>query len=340
MSTDRPTDHSTTAGRSVVRRRYGPPEALTIESLPHPDLASDGVLIRVRCSSLNPLDWHEVTGDPYVGRLVNGVRRPRVAAVGNDVAGTVVAVGPAVTRLQVGDEVVGTVRGAWAELATGRERSLVRRPPGVPPEDAAAAPVAAVTALQAVRDAGRVEAGQQVLVIGAGGGVGTYAVQFAVRAGGIVTGVCSGRNADLVRSLGAEHVIDYTVDDVVAVATAAGRRYDVIVDMIGDRKLAAIRRLLTPRGRYAVVGGPEGGRLLGPLTRLAAAKLAFLGRRQQAVPVMASITADDLQVVVDALADGSVRSAVDRVVGLDDVPAAVRDLMGGHTRGKVVVAVA
>ena len=316
--------------------RYGSPDVLRLEDVPVPAAEGADVVVRVRAAAVNPADHHMLRGDPYLIRLDRGLRRPRrvPAVIGSDVAGVVEAVGPDVTRFAVGDEVYGeTGGGACAELVRVRQDVLARKPERLSFEQAAAVPLAGLTALQFLRDHGRVRAGQHVLVNGASGGVGHLAVQLAVAMGAEVTGVCSGRNVEMVRRLGASTVVDYTAEDVVA----RGRRYDVVLDAVGNRNLRDLRRLLVPRGTLLVVGG-RGGRLIGPLgLGLRAVLLSpFVGQRL--VMSIARANGADVEVLTDYVEQGALTPVVDRVVPFGDVPAAMHHLETGHARGKVVVA--
>jgi NADPH:quinone reductase-like Zn-dependent oxidoreductase len=323
------------AMQAIVSTEYGSPDRLRLEELDTPALEPDGVLIRVRAASVNPYDWHVIRGEPYVGRLMGmGLRRPAESRRGADTAGTIEAVGENVTGFQPGDEVFGRCSGAFAEYALGDPETLVAKPARLTFEEAAAIPIAGVTALQALRDSGAVQAGQRVLINGAAGGVGTFAVQIAKSFGAHVTGVCSTRNVELVRSIGADVVVDYSVDDF----TRAEQPYDVILDTVGNRSLRRLRRTLTPNGTLVVVGG-GGGRLFGPITQLAGALvLARLGR-QQVKPMMAKIRKADLLVLKKLIDQGKLTPVVDRTYPLRETADAVRYLEGRHARGKVVITV-
>lgn len=324
-----------TAMHAIVRRTYGLLDSVELASVEAPTPDDDLVLVRVRAASLNPIDWHVAKGEPLIARLGAGWRVPKRIELGNDGAGVVESVGRNVTEFRPGDEVFGGMRGSFAELALANPAALAAKPATLSFAQAASLPVAGVTALQAVRDGGRVQSGQRVLVNGAGGGVGTFAVQIAVALGAEVTGICSTRNVELVRSLGATDVVDYTAADGDIVAR--GERFDVMIDNIGNRSFADCRRLLVPRGRLVVVGGPEGGRLIGPLRHLLAAKFTFALGRRKAVAVMAKQRSADFASLADMVVAGTVRPVVDRTIVLHDGPAALVDLARGHTRGKVVV---
>lgn len=318
--------------KAVVYRTYGSPDVLRCEDVPKPAPADDQVLVKVEAASVNPLDWHFVRGEPYPMRLQAGLRTPKSGRLGVDVAGRVEATGPAVTAFRPGDRVFGTARGAFAEYVASSGKALTLIPPSLTFEEAAAVPVAGVTALQAVQYKGELRAGQRVLINGASGGVGTFAVQIAKTFGAEVTGVCSTPNLDLVRSLGADHAIDYTKEDF----TSLKQRFDVIVDNVGNRPLIACARILVPSGRYVIVGGPA-GRWLSPFDRvIAAAVLArFVGRQMGFV--VGRIDGRTLETLAAMIAAGGVKPVVGRRYGLDEIADAVAYVESGHARGKVVV---
>jgi NADPH:quinone reductase-like Zn-dependent oxidoreductase len=321
--------------KAVVYCDYGGPEVLRLETIAKPVCTDDQVLLRVRAASVNPLEWHYMRGTPYVARAMGmGLRKPRVTRLGVDVAGRVEAVGRNVTLFKPGDEVFGSARGALAEYACASGRGLVLKPDNLTFEQAAAVPVAAVTALQGLRDVGKVGPGQRVLINGASGGVGTFAVQIAKAMGAHVTGVCSTRNVAMVRSIGADEVVDYTKEDF----TASGRRYDVILDMVGSQSLSASRRALNPKGIYVMVGGPN-GRWFTPLDRMIRAKVLSWFVSQKMGMMLANVTPDDLGVLRDYLQSGKVKPVLDRTYPLSQVPDAIRYLEAGHARGKVVISV-
>jgi NADPH:quinone reductase-like Zn-dependent oxidoreductase len=324
--------HQEGAMQAIVSTEYGSPERLRLEEIDQPALEPDGVLVRMRAASVNPLDWHELRGDPYVGRLLMGLRSPKEARRGVDGAGVVEAVGDQVSEFRPGDEVFGRCRGAFADYVVAPAETLVAKPSRLSFEEAAAIPVAGVTALQALRDRGAVQPGQRVLINGAAGGVGTFAVQIAKTLGAHVTGVCSGRNVELVRSIGANEVVDYAVDDF----TRSAQPYDLILDTVGNRSFRHLRRALTPTGTLVVVGG-GGGRLFGPITQLVRALV--LGRlvRQQVKPLMAAIRKADLLFLKELADDGKLTPVLDRTYPLRETADAVRYLEGGHARGKVVI---
>ncbi len=322
-----------TTMRAAVRRRYGPADGVAIEEVERPTPGEGEVLIRVTASSVNPADWHMMTGLPYLVRLQAGLRSPKRPVLGADVAGIVEAAGPAVTRFRPGDEVFGETSGAFAEYATAPEAVLAAKPAGVPFEQAAATPLAGLTALQGLRDKGRLRAGHRALVIGASGGVGTFAVQIAKALGAGVTGVCSSRNVDLVAALGADRVVDYTRDDFAATGP-----YDVILDNVGNRSLADCRRALADDGTYVLVGGPK-HRFLGPMRRLVRVLATSPFTGQRLVGMLAGANADDLVELARLTAAGDVTAAVERAVPLTGVAAALRSQGEGHTRGKTVVTI-
>lgn len=321
--------------RAVVARRYGTADVVAIEDVPVPAPDTGEVLVGVAASSLNALDWHFLTGTPYFLRLMSGLRRPRRVIPGADVAGTVVAVGPGVERVAVGDKVFGEAsgRGGCSPYATVAERSLAALPVGVSFEAAAATPVAGLTALQGLRTHGKVQPGDRVLVNGAAGGVGTFAVQIAKALGAEVTAVCSTRNVAMVRDLGADGVIDYTRDEV----TAAGANFDVLLDNVGTLRPAECRRLLTPHGRYVMVGGSKANPWVDPIPSIIRGHLSFLRASQSFHQFVAASNREDLDVLGQLLADGQVKPAIQRVIGLDGVAAALAEIGTGHVRAKIVV---
>jgi NADPH:quinone reductase-like Zn-dependent oxidoreductase len=320
--------------KAIVNNEYGSPDDLKLQEIDKPVLPSDGVLVRVRAASVNPYDWHLIRGLPYLVRISEGLRRPKRGVPGVDVSGHVEAVGDDVTQFQPGDEVFGSRGGAFAEYVCGREKSFVPKPAGLTFEQAATVGVAGCTALQAVRDRGQIELGHTVLINGAAGGVGTFAVQIAKALGAEVTGVCSTRNVDMVRSIGANQVVDYTQEDF----TRRGQRYDLIVDAVGNRSLSDLRRALTPKGTLVIVGGGS-GRWLGPLALpLRALVLSrFVGQRL--LFFVATISKDHLVVLKDLIAAGKVTPVIDRTYPLSEAPEAIRYLEAGHARGKVVITV-
>jgi NADPH:quinone reductase-like Zn-dependent oxidoreductase len=322
---------------AITYRCYGTSAVLRLEPAAVPVPGADEVLVRVHAASINPQEWHYMQGRPYIMRLSSGLGRPKITRLGADFAGTVAAVGDSVTRFQPGDEVFGARWGAFGEYVRVREsRFIAHKPAGVTFEEAAAVGVAATTALQAVREHGRVAPGQRVLINGASGGVGTFAVQLAKLSGAHVTGVSSTRNVELVLSLGADHVIDYTREDF----TQRDERYDVIIDMVGNHRLRDLRRVLTADGTVVIVGGPKDNRWLGPLTHALRAKAYSPFVSQQFAMFIADLTPGDLAHLRDLMARGQLRSVIDRRFTLAEVPAAMDYLAQGRSRGKNVILVA
>lgn len=322
--------------KAVQHHCYGGPDVLTLEDVARPTPADNEVLVKVKAASVNPLDWHYMRGKPYIMRLSSGFGAPDNPRVGVDFAGTVAAVGRNVRRFAIGEEVFGGRNGALAEYLTVREdRGIVHKPANVTFEEAAAVPVAAITALQAVRDKGQVTAGRRVLINGASGGVGTFAVQIAKGMGAHVTGVCSTRNVEMVRSLGADEVVDYTRENF----TRGAHRYDVIIDNVGNHPLSAQRRVLAPDGIVVIVGGPSDDPWLGPLTlALKAAALSPLVA-QRFEMFMSNLNQPDLAALRDLLAAGTLRSVIDRRYPLAETAAAIAYLEQGRARGKIIITV-
>ncbi len=321
--------------KAIVYCDYGSPDVLKLEDVEKPVPADDQLLIRVRAASVNPLDWHFVRGTPYVARMEMGLRKPKVTQLGVDYAGTVESVGKNVTQFKPGDAVFGGRTGAFAEYVRVRaDRAVALKPANLTFEQAAAVPVAAITALQGLRDKGKVQPGQKVLINGASGGVGTFAVQIAKSFGAEVTGVCSTRNVDMVRSIGADRVIDYTREDF----TKNGQRYDVILDNVGNHSLSECRRALNPKGKYVIVGGPA-GRWVDPLPRAFSAVVLSWFVSQDMSMFLAELNQKDLTILRDLMQAGKVTPVVDRRYRLSEVPAAIRYLEEGHARGKVVITV-
>jgi NADPH:quinone reductase-like Zn-dependent oxidoreductase len=320
--------------QAIVQDRYGSAEVLRLEEIDLPEVAENEVLLHVRAAGLDRGTWHFMTGRPYLMRLGSGLRGPKNPVSGVDVAGTVIAVGSAVTRFSAGDEVFGFAKGSFAEYAVAREGKLARKPVNLTFEQAAGVPVSAATALQALTDAGHVEQGQQVLVIGASGGVGSYAVQLAKVLGAEVTGVSSTAKLDLVRSLGADHVIDYTRDDFAD----GTHRYDLIVDIGGNPALSRLRRALTPTGTAVITGGEGGGSWTGMGRQVRGLALSpFV--RQRLTTFVAKQRSSDLERLAELIEAGTVTPSIDRSYPLDRVPEAMRYLEAGKARGKVVITV-
>jgi NADPH:quinone reductase-like Zn-dependent oxidoreductase len=321
--------------RAIVQDTYGSAAVLRLARIAAPKIADNEVLIRVHAAGLDRGTWHLMTGRPYLLRLVFGIRRPRNPVPGRDVAGTVVAVGSAVTRFAVGDEVLGIGPGSFAEYAAARQDKLARKPANLTFEQAAVVPVSATVALQAL-DVGRVQHDQHVLVTGASGGVGSYAVQLAKAFGAQVTGVCGTAKLDLVRSLGADHVIDYTRDDFADGA----HRYDLILDIAGNPALSRLRRALTPTGTVVIVGGEEGGNWTGGMIErqlLALTLSRFV--RQRLTNVLGKERGSDIERVTELIEAGKVTPSLDRTYSLDQVPQAMRHLDAGKVRGKVAITI-
>ena len=319
--------------KAVVYCDYGSPDVLKLEAVEKPVPSDSQLLIRVRAASVNPLDWHYMRGTPYIGRLGMGLRKPAITRLGVDFAGTVESVGRSVTQFKPGDEVFGGRTGALAEYVTVRENgAVVLKPANLTFEEAAAVGVAAITALQGLRDEGKLQPGQKVLINGASGGVGTFAVQIAKAFGADVTGVCSTRNVDLVRSLGADQVIDYTKEDF----TKSTQRYDLILDNVGNHSLSELRRVITPKGTYVMVGGPS-GRWIDPLPRAFKAIVLSPFVSQDMGMFLAVLNKKDLTVLRDLMEAGKVKPVIDRRYKLSEVREAIGYLETGRARGKVVI---
>jgi NADPH:quinone reductase-like Zn-dependent oxidoreductase len=323
--------------KAVVYTNYGSPDVLEIRDVKEPVPNDDQVLVKVRAASLNPLDWHYMEGTPYMIRAMGaGLRKPKSPRLGVDLAGTVEAVGKNVTQFKPGDEVFGTGHGAaFAEYVCAGKTKLVLKPANITFEQAAAVPIAALTALQGLRDTGKVQPGQKVLINGASGGVGTFAVQIAKSFGADVTGVCSTKNLDLVRSLGADHVIDYTKEDF----TNGAQRYDLILDNVGTQPLSGFRRALKPQGICVMIGGegPNEGRWIGALARPVKALFLSPFVSQKMSMMLAEIRQEDLTVMRDLMAAGKVTPVVDKTYPLSQVREAMKYLEAGHARGKVIL---
>jgi NADPH:quinone reductase-like Zn-dependent oxidoreductase len=313
--------------KAIVYERYGSPDVLELRDVEKPAVTDDGVLVRIRAASTNPYDWHFMRGKPLFTRLMFGLLKPKVHSLGADLAGEVEAVGKDVTRFRTGDAVFGEGAGAFAEYACIPERWLAKKPANLTFEQAAAVPMAAGTALQGLRDGGRIQAGQKVLILGASGGVGTFAVQIAKSFGAEVTGVCSTRNVERVRSIGADHVVDYTRQDF----TRGDARYDLMLDTVGNRSLRECRRVLAPKAVYVFIGGP--------MRHLAASMLAGPFVSQDVKAVVAKRSSADLEFLSGLIEAGKITSVIDRTYPLSEVPAAIGYLEEGHARGKIVITV-
>lgn len=323
------------AMRAVVQDTYGPAEVLRPDRAPMPAIKAKEVLVQVRAAGVDRGVWHMVTGTPYLGRLAFGIRKPRNAVPGMDLAGVVVAAGAEITRFTVGDEVYGSGSGSFAEYAVAREDKLARKPAGLSFEQAAAVPVSAATALQGLRNAGRIERGQKVLVTGASGGVGSYAVQLAKAFGAEVTGVSSTGKMDFVRSLGADHVLDYAREDFAATAG----RYDLILDIAGNPSIARLRRALTAKGTAVITGGEEGGKFAGGIGRQFGALALSPFVRQRLTMFLGLTRSADLEQLTELIEAGKLTPALDRIFRLEEAAAALRYLETGKARGKVVLSV-
>ena len=321
--------------KAVTQDGYCGPEELRLADVPKPEIAEDEVLVKVRAASVNPFDWHVMRGEPSFARLMVGLRRPKVPIRGVDVAGVVESVGPSVAEFEPGDEVFGHRPRAFAEYVSGQEEKFAKKPPSLSFEEAAGIPVAGMTALQAVRDKARVKAGQRVLVTGASGGVGSFAVQIAKSFGAEVTGVCSTPNVELVRSLGADHVIDYTSEDF----TRGGRLYDVIVYAAGMHSLRQCRRALTPDGTFVAVGNSKYGNFFSILLGFVKPSIMSRFTSQTFTKFLTSGDKEKLLFLAHLVEEGKLRPVVDRTYPLADAGEAIRYQEQGHARGKVVLTV-
>jgi NADPH:quinone reductase-like Zn-dependent oxidoreductase len=312
---------------------------LKLADLAKPTPTDDQILVKVHAASVNPLDWHFIEGTPKIMRALGvGLRKPKDIRLGVDFAGTVETVGKNVTQFKAGDEVFGGRDGAFAEYVCPRaDRAVTLKPANISFEQAASVNIAGITALQAVRDKGKVQPGQKVLINGASGGVGTFAVQIAKSFGAEVTGVCSTRNLEMVRSLGADHVIDYTKEDFAK----GDQRYDVILDNVPNHSLSECRRILNPQGKYVMIGGggPNDNRWIGPFGRLIQTMLLSPFVSQKMGMMMAELKKSDLAILGDMMQSGKVKPVIDRTYKLSELPAAIRYLEEGHARGKVVITV-
>lgn len=321
------------AMQAIVQHEYGSPEVLTLQEVDKPVVKDDEVLIKVRAACVNPIDWHFLLGKPYLIRMLSGLRKPKNRVRGMDVAGTVEAVGKNVTQLQVGDAVFGWCQGAFAEYACAKEKKLALKPSKFTFAQAATIPIAAVTALQALRDKGQLQSGQKVVINGASGGVGTFAVQIAKSFGADVTGVCSTRNVKLVQSIAADQVIDYTKEDF----TENEQTYDLILDNVGNHPLPAFKRALSPKGSYVSIGVKSQGNWVAPLMQGSKIFLTSLRSSQKFHSILEKQTKEDLLVLKELLENGKVIPVIDKTYPMDKTPEAIEYLLEGHAQGKVVI---
>jgi len=320
--------------KALVRNVYGSPDVLEVAEVDKPEPTEDEVLVRVRAASINPVEYYMLTG-PFVVRLTSGIRRPKTNRLGVDFAGTVEAVGANVDQFRPGEDVFGGRNGALAEyVCVGADRAVVPKPPNASFEEAAAVPVAALTALQALRDKGNLQPGQKVLVNGASGGVGTYAVQIAKALGAEVTAVCSTRNVEQARALGADRVVDYTREDF----TRSGDRYDVVADIAGGRSWGELKRVLDPHGTLAIVGAQRKDGPLGPLPHVLGLRLSSIPGSRKAAFFISKFNKPDMETLGELLASGKMKSVVERRYELVEAADAFRYLGEGHARGKLVIA--
>ena len=321
--------------RAIVQDDYGSPDVLHMSQVDKPVVGDDDVLVRVHAASVNPYDWHMMTGKPYLVRIQSGFRRPKQRIPGVDVAGVVEAVGKDVTDLEIGDEVFGTGRGTYAEFVVASGDRIVPKPEKVTFTQAAAVPMAAITALQSLRDKGQIRNGHRVLVNGASGGVGSFAVQIAKSFGADVTGVCSTRNVDMVRSIGADHVIDYTQQDF----TRGDQQYDLIFDIVGNRSLRRYRSALTPQGIYVSAGWENKRNWIQPLTRMVKVIVSSWIGRQKMVGMLARMNQPDLMSLAELMESGAMTPVIDRTFDLAEASDALRYQGDGHAQGKTVITV-
>jgi NADPH:quinone reductase-like Zn-dependent oxidoreductase len=336
-TTEQPAAMGSPAGqrmRAIVQKEYGTADVLRLAEIERPSIGADEVLVKVRAAGLDRGTWHLMAGMPYAARLAVGLRAPKNPVPGLDVAGVVVAVGSEITRFKPGDEVFGISKGSFAEFAAARESKLARKPSNLSFEQAAAVPVSGMTALRGLSDAGHLQAGQKVLILGASGGVGSYAVQIAKALGAEVTGVCSTSKRDLVRSIGADHVIDYTQEDFAK----GDKRYDLILDIGGNSPLSRLRRALAPRGTLVIVGGEGRGSWIGMDRQVRALALSpFVGQRLTMLGPKEHYTV--LERLTELIEDGKLVPAIEQTYPLSEMPNAMRHLEAGRARGKLVIAV-
>lgn len=323
--------------KAIVQTAFGGPDVLELRDVDRPVVTDGDVLVRVHAASVNPADWHYMRGTPYIGRMAFGMLKPKSKAFGTDFAGTVESVGSNVKQFRPGDEVFGGRTGAFAEyVCVPEDQAVVLKPARVTFQAAAAVPIAAITALQGLRDGLHVEPGQSILINGAAGGVGTFAVQIAKAFGAEVTGVCSTKNVDMVRAIGADRVIDYTQEDF----TRSEQRYDLMLDVAGSKSWSECRRVLKPHATFVMVGGTGTNSWLGPLTHSVGVGFASVGASQKVVPLfLAKMTKEDLVVLQELLEAGKITTVIDRTYPLSETPEAIRYLEAGHARGKVVITV-
>jgi len=321
--------------QAITYRRYGAPEVLRLEDVPIPTLAANDVLIKVRAASVNPFDWHFMRGTPYGVRIIAGLSKPRLPQLGADVAGEVEAVGAKVNNFKPGDLVFGMARGAYAEYACAKESNLAIKPENISFDQAASVPIAACTALIALRDKGHIQSGHQVLVNGAAGGVGTFGVQLAKAFGAHVTGVTSTRNLELVSSIGADHVIDYTQKNF----TEDSGQYDLILDAVGNHPISALKRVLKPNGICVSAGGTTDDWMLRPIAHTLHSLLISTISDRKFVGVLGNTSTANLATIADLIQSGKVTPVIDRSYPLSQVPEAIRYLEAGHARGKVIITI-
>lgn len=319
--------------KAIMYHQYGSPDVLRLEEVEKPAPKEDEMLVQVSASSVNPAEWYAVNG-LYIARMEFGLRKPKNPRLGTDFAGVVEAVGSTVTEFKPGDAVFGGKTGAFAEYVCVA-KAVEHKPANLTFEQAAAVGTAAITALQGLRDYGKIQPGQKVLINGASGGVGTFAVQIAKVFGAEVTGVCSPGNVDMVYSLGADHVVDYTKEDF----TQSGRQYDLLFDIAGSRSWSECKRVLNPGATFVIVGGPKTNRWIGPLSHMVRIRLGSVGASQKAVFFLAKFNREDLKVLRELLESGMVTPVIDREYNLTELPEAIRYLGEGHARGKVVITV-
>jgi NADPH:quinone reductase-like Zn-dependent oxidoreductase len=321
--------------KAIVYYEYGPPDVLRCEEIDKPTPVDKEVLLKVRAASLNPYDWHFMRGEPYAIRLMAGLGKPKNKRLGSDVAGVVESVGRSVTQFKPGDAVYGLCQGAFGEFVCTAEEKLVKKPDAISFEHAASIPIAALTALQALRDKGKIQAQQTVLINGASGGVGTFGVQIAKTLGAAVTGVTSTRNLELVRSIGADHVIDYTMQNF----TNGDQRFDLILDCVGNHTFSEYRRALNRGGRVVAAGGKTDNWMVTPISRMVSARFQSIFVSQKEVSILAKMNQPDLLTLNELLLTKKVVPIIDRLCSLQEIPAAIRHLEEGHARGKIIMTI-